>query len=456
MKLRNTQQGSILISMLLVFPFLIVMVLFYMSLATSSYRVATKDQSQTHSQFAADAGIDRSLQEINTDANWAGTGSEVTLHNETSVKTTYQVSVVNSDASNKVVTSIGRTYKPASATTASSTIKIEAKVRAINSGGEYSIVSGVGGLEMENSAKIINGSVYVNGTLSMKNTAQIGLSILPVDVSIAHQSCPGGSDPGATYPRVCASGENGQPISISNSAHIYGQVEATNQTNGTAMTNPGLVAGASPPPLAMPTYDRDAQKAAVTSTQTAAAAGCSLGLKNWPANLKITGDLSVTNLCVVTVSGDVWITGNFDFRNIAVLKVAEGVTTPPVIMIDGASGLSMRNNSALLPNLGMVGFRIITYYSTDTCQPDCANVTGTPLKNSQSIETIVLRNGASALRSEFYARWTKVTVENTGAIGALAGQTILLRNSAAVTFGATVTGINVPQGWVINSYKRVF
>lgn len=456
MKLLGTQKGSILISMLLVFPFLIVMVLFYMSLATSSFKIATNDQSHTHSQLAVDAGIDQSLQEINADSNWVGTSGEITLHNESTVRTTYQVSVVDIDATNKLITSTGRTYKPASATTASSTINIEVNVRAVNTGGAFSIVSGVGGLELENSAKILNGSVYVNGTLSMQNTAQIGLSFLPVNVSVAHQSCPGGSSPGATYPRVCAADENGQPISILNSAHIYGRVEATNQTTGTAMTNPGLITGASPPPLTMPGYDRDAQKAAVTSTQTAADAGCSFGLKNWPANLKITGDLNVSNLCLITVSGDVWITGNFDFRNISVLKVAEGVTTPPVIMIDGASGLSMRNSAALLPNLDGIGFRIITYYSTDSCQPDCADVTGTALKNSQSVETIVLRNGASALRTEFYARWTKITVENTGAIGALAGQTILLRNSAAVTFGATVSGVSLPPGWVINSYKRAF
>lgn len=452
MKQKPKQSGSVLIAIIVMFPFLILIVALYTELTINGFRLAKVDQSHTYAQLATDAGIDAAMEQINQDNTWTGTGGEVTLQNDTAVRTTYQVNVADVDAEHKTVASTGRTFRPASATTPESSVTVTASVRAVRSG-EYSIVSGVGGLVMRNSSKIVNGSVYINGDLTMSNTSQIGLSILPVDVKVAHQTCP--SPATATYPRVCASNENGQPITLNNSAHIYGKVEATNQTNGSGMTNSGLVPGSTVPVIPLPIYDRDAQKAAVANNMTGAAAGCSVGLKTWPANLKITGNVTLSNLCAVTVEGNVWITGNFDMRNLASLRVKTGLTTPPVIMIDGSSGLNMRNSSIMLPNLGLVGFRVITYYSTASCSPDCAAVTGTDLSNSESRVTIDIDNSASGAQTEFYSRWTKLTAGNSGAVGALVGQSIELKNSLAVTFGTSVTGFG-DVVWIIDSYRRTF
>jgi hypothetical protein len=226
------------------------------------------------------------------------------------------------------------------------------------------------------------------------------------------------------------------------------------------MYNPGLVAG-NPPPASLPDYDRNAQVTAVSHTITGASQSCSLGTRTWEANTKITGDVTISGLCIVTVKGNVWITGNLLLRNSAILLVPPGVTTPPVIMVDGASGLTMRNGASLIANLNLppVGFKFITYASSVSCSTAASNacdVTGVDLYNSRDLTTISIENSASGAETEFYAHWSKVKLDNTGNVGALVGQTVELQNSAAITFGASVDGFTGPLAWVVKSYKRVF
>lgn len=450
--------GFILLTIMISVTLIILTGVATMQLSLSNLKTATNEKDRLNAQFSADAGIDQALQQINQDHNWTGTVGEITLYEDAKTKVTYQSTVTNdTDPFVKYIDVIGRTYTPKTNTTPKNIRKYQTELRGVG-GGNFSIVTGVGGLTMKNNARIVDGSVYVNGKITMSNSAQIGLTILPVSVQVAHQVCPVPAD--ATYPTVCASGQNGQSISMNNSAKIYGEVKATNQTNGSGMLNPGLVAG-SPPAIALPNdHDRDAQKAAVpidaSNNLTGSSAGCSFGLKSWPANTKITGNVTIQNLCVVTVEGNIWITGNLNLKNISALKVKEGLATPPVIMIDGSSGLTMENGSQMLPNLALKGFRIITYYSTASCSPDCASVTGTDLFNSQSIQTIYLKNSSGGPLTEFYARWSKINVENSGNVGALVGQEIEMSNAAAVTFGVAVSGLNTPNAWVLKSYKRVY
>ena len=446
------QRGSALIAMIIIFPFLILITALYMGLAVSSLKIARVDQSLTYSQFASDAGLDYGLQQINIDPTWTGTSGQVELQNENNVRTTYQLSLTVNSATSKTLTSVGRIYRPAASATPATTKTIQADLRPV-AAGTYSIVTGVGGLFMSNSAKVVGGDVLVNGEIEMSNTAQIGLATSPVRVEVAHQNCP--EPPNATYPRLCASGENGQPISLSNSAHIYGTVKANNQTSGAGMSDPGLTAGAIAA-QALPAHDRAAQKAAATNNLTAAAASCNSNgaTRNWPANVKITGNVTISKSCKVTINGDVWITGTLDMTNSGQIIVANSLnTTQPTVMVDGTSA-KLSNSSALISNTSATGLRLITYWSRASCSPDCADVTGTDLYNSRNDETISLDNSASATESIFYARWTRVALKNSGGIGALIGQTVHLSNTATVTFGSSVgTGTTY---WVLDGYRRSF
>lgn len=457
------QNGSALVTFIIIIPFLIFITASYMNLSVSSFKVAGRDQFHTYAQLATDAGADFGVQEVNVSAAWAGTAGEIELHNDGKIKTTYEVTVTDIDADNKVITSTGRTYSPAASSTAASSVTVAVNLRAVKSG-EYSVVSGVGGLIMSNSAKILGGDVFINGTVTLNNSAQIGLSTNPVNLSVAHQSCP--TPPDATYPVACNSGQNGQPITLNNTSRIYGSVKANNQTTDTNMSLPGLltptcpVSGGTPSgttcvtPEPLPAHDRDAQKAAITTTITGAAASCSNGTLTWAANTKINGNVTISNSCKVTVNGNVWISGTLETRNSGELIVSNALgATRPVIMVDGASA-KFANTSVLRSNSSNTGFQIITYKSDAGCSPDCAAVTGSDLFNSQGDTTIELDNSASGPNTIFYAKWTKVLVKNSGQLGALVGQTVELSNSGTITFGASTGTGSV--FWVIDGYRRQF
>jgi Tfp pilus assembly protein PilX len=342
--LKTDQRGSMLLMFIIVIPFLILMAMYFMKLSLTSYQVARLDQLHTSAQLAADAGADYSVEQFSQDNTWTGTTGEITLHDDGKVKTTYQASISGDDTA-KVVAITGRTYWPHGSATPARKVSIYVDLKPVTSG-SFSVVSGEGGLIMSNSAKIVGGDVFVNGEINLQNTAQIGLSTNPLKVDVANQRCPNPAD--STYPRVCNNGENGQPITIANQAHIYGTVTATYQTNGSGMSSPGLVSGtvATKP---LPTYDRSAQKAAVATTITGASASCSGSqTRTWAANTKITGDVTIDNKCKVTVQGNVWITGTLTLKSQSQMVVDNSLSgTRPNIIIDGSTGLTLSNSSVL-------------------------------------------------------------------------------------------------------------
>jgi hypothetical protein len=447
----HDERGMLLLVLIITIPFLIAIAVYYMRLSLTSFQVARFDQLHTEAQLAADAGADYGVEQVNADNSWPGTSGEITLHSDSSLRTTFSVNVVTNSSTSKTMQITGRTYWPSNTTAAARSTTIYVDLRAVVSG-NFSVVSGEGGLVMSNSAKIVGGSVFVNGTIDMQNNSQIGLSTNPVNVSVADQACP--NPPDATYPRVCNANEGAQPISLSTNAHIYGTVKATNQTNGTGMTDSGLQAGSTVATKALPTYDRTAQKNAVTTT-IAGPVNCSNGSLTWAANTKITGNVSLSNNCRVTVQGNVWITGTLTMNQSSRLIVADTLgTTVPVIMVDGSGGATFSNASALVANSSNTGFEIITFWSAaSSCSPDCSSVTGTNLYNSRNVTTINLQNNSTAANSIFYAYWSQVTIGNSGQIGALIGQTVNLTNNGAITFGSTVSGSG-ETAWVIQGYRR--
>ncbi len=455
--LRTNTDGSALLTVIIVLPILITITLSYMSLSVTSLRLAVFDKMRTHAQFAVDAGVDIAAQEINNDPSWAGsqdefgTLGEIEVMNQDNVRTTYESVVTNINDNRKLVTVVGRTYNPSVDTTPTTSITINAELRAVRAG-DFSIVTGVGGLFLSNSARILGGDVLVNGVIEMSNTAQIGLSNNPVEVNVAHQNCP--NPPDATYPRLCGSGENGQPISISNSAFIYGNVRANNQTNTNGISN--LVASSGVTPQLLPGHDRAAQTSAVTTTRTGSSASCTSvnGTRTWAANTRITGNVEIDKNCRITIMGDVWIEGNLTLGNSGQIIVSDSLgATRPNIMVDGKD-TKLRNTSQITSNNVSTGVQVISYWSSSACSPNCSNVTGVDLFNSSDEITIELDNSAAGPNSIFYSKWSRVLISNSGQIGALIGQTVELRNNSAITFGTSV-GVG-DTFWVLDGYRRSF
>jgi hypothetical protein len=465
---RNTageENGFILPVLLITGIAIVLMITAISSSAVTNNNVASHNSYSLNAQLAADAGLDDAMNKMNTISNWTGTGGQTTLLNDTTrnVKTTYEVTVTTTDSSHKTLTVTARTFSPTTAASPKVTRKYDMDIQAVTTGvGPTSVASGVGGLILNANAKISGGDVVVDGKVTLNNNSQIGLSTNAVNVRVAHQSCPNPVD--STYPQVCGSG-NGEPITMGNTAKIYGNVQAKNQTTGTNMFNPGLVTcspSSNCDPISLPTFDRTGFKNTVNAsgqTMTAAQAStCSGGIVNWPANVKITGNVNTPNNCTVKINGNVWITGSLTPGNNGKLAVQNSLgTTVPDIVVDGSGGLTLSNNATVVTNSSGTGIEFLTFWSAAACSPDCSSVTGTDLYTSQATQTINLANNGAAPASVLYAYWSKATVSNNGAIGAVAGQTVQLSNNAVINFTSSIPGSdNRVTTWVKRGYMRVY
>lgn len=464
--------GFVLASLLITTTLIVLIGTAVAQVVVSNFKQATAEVYRLDSQLAADAGLDYGIVQLNLSNSWGGTGAEVELYNDGGKRTTFEVTIYNGSSSlEKFAQSTGRVYEPASSTTPRQERTYELDLRGLQTGGMFSVVTGVGGLRMSNNAKIVAGDVYVNGDIILENSAQIGLTTNGVTVRAAHQSCP--NPPDVNYPWICQIGENGEPITMSVNARIYGNVKANNQTTSTHMSNPGLASNIlvgdrtctncgyiAVEPL--PPHDRMAQINAVSTNLTGEAASCTTnnGTKTWQANTKITGNVTINKDCRVTILGNVWITGSIAMTQSGIIKTAEGITDEPTIMIDSVNGLNMRNSTRLTANASHgIGIQVVTYYSTLACSISTTapcDVAGSDLYNSRNIATIDLDQSAAGPESILYSKWSKVLINNSGDIGALVGQTVELRNSGAITFGTAVPGPSPTITWLVDTYRRVF
>jgi len=167
-RLKFNENGGFILPLLLITGIAIVlMITAISSTALTNHRVASHGNYTVNSQLAADAGLDDAMNKINTVSGWTGTGGQVTLLDDATakVKTTYEVTVTDVDSTHKTVDVTARTFSPNTATSPQVIRKYSMDIEAVTSGGTgpSSVASGVGGLILNNNAKISGGDVVVNG-----------------------------------------------------------------------------------------------------------------------------------------------------------------------------------------------------------------------------------------------------------------------------------------------------
>jgi fibronectin-binding autotransporter adhesin len=457
-KLRKDERGYFLVSVVVMILFLTVVGLALASLSTTQYQHVKRQMFEQNAQLVAEAGIERSVHRLNSDDAFAGyTSTQLFYDNTTQGKATFTSTITdNTDGNSKTIVSTGIVYK-AGESEPFLTRKIRATVVGTSSTG-YSVHTGPGGLILSGSANITNSQVYVSGTITMSGASKIGTVNNPVNVDVANNACPTGTNPGPTYPQVCA---GTQPISLAHSTNIFGTVCATGQTStgpnnniqgGT--TGEGLKSGCTAPVYPQPTYDRAAHLAAVTTT----ASGNSNSYvcnnwpfnRNWPGHLKLTGNVSIGGSCDITINGDVHITGNLDIGGAAKIRVADSLgANRPTIMVDGT--ITVGGSASMIANASGTGIQFISYRNS-TGNPD-ATVTGTNLKTSQSLQAISVSGAVNLPGMIFNAYWAKVTLSGSGNVGAAAGQTVDLSGAGTVVFGTTLSSGS--KTWTITSYQPI-
>jgi len=460
------EQGMILVAVVIISAVLTVIGLALTASVTSQYTLASNDLYATNADMVAEAGIEESVEQLNQNDSFAGyTSVQQFFNNTTQGKGVFTTTVANtSDTNAKTILSTGKVYRLSNLTTPASTRIVKVTVVGTGSTG-YSVQSGPGGLILGGSANITNSQVYVNGTLSLTGASKIGTISQPLQVDVANDACPTGVSPGPTYPQICT---NTQPITLTQSTAIYGTVCATGQTSTGpnnniqgGSTGQGLQVGCTAPTVSMPAYDRSGQINAVTTTKpsTDSSIDCTQHLsgsgftRTWPSNLKITGNIDVGRSCDLTVSGNVYITGNLTIDGAAKIHVPDSLgTTRPVIIVDGT--ITVGGSASLLANASGTGIEFISFKSSAGCGSSCTSLSGNDLKTSSNVQTISIGGAAKMAGMIFDAYWGKITVTGSGNVGSVIGQTVDMNGAGTVTFGTSLS--SGARTWTITSYQHLY
>lgn len=458
--LTHEQNGLVIVLVIGLISILMVIGISLLSQSTSQYVLTNASATTTNATYTAEAGVEQSVLELNGDSNFSGYPTEQEFFNsENQGRGTYQTTITNaSGGSNaKVITSTGRVYQHNSSQKLLSSRTVQVTVVATSSEG-YSVMSGPGGLILSGSANIVNSSVYVGGRIELSGAARIGTGIYPLDVNVANKACPSGNNPGSSYPSVCSGTE---PIDLAWSTFIFGSVCATGQTSTGPNNNiqpgiggQGLIAGCTAPDVTQPTYDRQAHIDAVTTS--ASGNDNVYTCKNWPFtrewpdNLQLTGDVDVKSVCVITLRGDVHITGDLDIGGASTIIVDNALgNTQPTILVDGK--ITVNGSAQILPNLSGTGPRLISWDSNAPCGSSCTTITGTDLKRTATYETIKVGGAAIVPGVSFQSYWGQATIGGSGVIGSAVGQTVKLNGAGTVTFGTQLS--SGADTWTISSYQ---
>jgi len=457
----KNEHGWVLVSAIIMIMFLTAIGFSIAELVAVQYQHTRREMYDQNAQLVAEAGLEQSVHELNTDDSFAGYASAQTFFDDTTQgKGTFTTSVTdNADGNSKTIISTGEVYRSDTDTTPYLTRKVRATVVGTGSSG-YSVATGPGGLILSGSATITNSNVYVDGTITMTGASKIGTSSNPVNVDVGNIACPKGSSPGSSYPELCTDGS--QPISMDWSTNIYGTVCATGQTSTGPNNNiqggssgSGLQVGCTAPAVSQPTYDRSGIISAVTDTEsgTSGSYACS-GNKSitLPANIELTGStVSWGNSCKITISGNVYIPGNLSIGGAVRVNVADSTgSTRPIVVVDGT--INVAGSASLIANSSGAGIDFVSFKNA-TGDPG-GTPTGTVLYNSQQENNVSVGGAASSAGMIFDAYWSEVTLGGSGNVGAAAGQTVNLSGAGTVIFGTELSSGS--KTWTISSYQPLY
>lgn len=470
----NMSRGFILPTVMVIVAALTVIGIALMSAASSQYKLTSDNIYAQNALLSAEAGIEQSINALNESETFSGYPTEQSFINDPVQGIgRFKTTITNdpSGTNSKVITSTGYTYRHNNPSQLVSKRSIKVTAVGTSSPG-YSVSTGPGGLIMSGAASINNSDVYVNGTIQMSGVSRIGSDIVPANVNVSNVACPLGNTPGPTFPSVCTSS---QPISIPDwsTASIIGTVCATGQTQSKFPNSPfnlglpqiragllggeGLRSGCTAPPVGYPTYDRAAHVSQVTTTAAGNSNSYVCGSwpfnRTWPANLRLTGNVTIDGSCDVTINGNVHITGNLVLGGAARIRVSESAgTTRPVVIVDG--NVTVGGAAVLIPNSRGTGIQFISFRTNAACNPSCTNLTGNELKASQNLQTVSISGGVSLPGMVFQSYWGRITVSGSGNIGSAIGQTVDLNGAGTIIFG---TGLSSgAKTWSITSYKQVY
>jgi hypothetical protein len=436
--MRARERGFGLVGAIVLSTALLMIATALMTVVLSGFRYQHRAYLAERAVSIAEGGADFAVYKLNQ-PNSTYTGETGTSFGGGS----YSVAVTNVDASTKQLT--------VTATVPSGVRPLTRRVRLTLSGTpsdtaafNYGVQVGAGGLDMSNSSTVI-GNVYSNGNAIATNTAYVvgDLWVAGASGTISGFRGSGGSC-SPTNGSGCGIQKSGPTASDGNAhAHTitgsdiqrdaYYQSISSSVVGGTS--HPG---SADPPAAAMPISD-----AQINDWKAEAAAGGSQGSFTQSSGTwslgprKITGDLTLSNSAVLTLTGALWVTGQINVSGSAVIQVNPSFgATGTVLISDGRVTLS---NSAILRGSGDPRSYLLTL-STAALDP-----------------AIVIRN--SAKNDILYTTQGWIEINNSSSLKEVTGYGLRIKNSATITYDQGLSSASFTTGpggrWAVTSWQRL-
>lgn len=190
---RGQQNGSIIVSILLVMLFLTTVIFGLLVLSNANLTRARGRIFLLQAQYAAESGVDAAIAHLNFgNDTYGGSGGEVQVLDNAGYISKYTTSVANgSTAKERIITATGKVYAPKTAATANFTRTIEVTAQRTSTTTTSAMVSR-NIVDIQSGVKNIKAvDVYVNGYINMsKNTTNlIAENITVADKNTGASNC---------------------------------------------------------------------------------------------------------------------------------------------------------------------------------------------------------------------------------------------------------------------------
>ncbi len=189
----KNQDGSIIVTILVVLIFLTALIFSLLTLSNANLQRARGRIMLLQAQYAAESGADAAIATFNSgNTSYTGTTSDTQLLNTSQYLSTYSVSVTDgANAKEKIIIATGKVYTPKTASTPSYTRKIRVVAQRSSSTTASSMLSR-NIIDVGSGVKQITGrDIYVNGYIILnKNTTNlIGENITVVGKNTGSGNC---------------------------------------------------------------------------------------------------------------------------------------------------------------------------------------------------------------------------------------------------------------------------
>lgn len=343
------------------------------------------------------------------------------------------------------------------------------KVSTVETQFVFAVQIGNGGVEMQNTSQII-GSIYSNGNIIGTNSPTITGDAFAAGASRIEHVTIGGSarahfitdatiGANATSTTDIISVTAGKDaradriISSTIGKNAYYQTSISSSTVGGA-TFPGTPAPADLPTTQMPISDSQ-----LGSWEGEALAG---GVISSPCPysppdgsllgpVKIACDLIIDGTKIITMTGTLWVEGDFDLKNSAQLKLSSSYGSKSgLVIVDKPSNRSTSSKITVQNGAQILGSGTPGSYVLVASQNNSAELDGTEA-------AITIKNTTNA--PIYYAPHGMIEIENSANLKEATAYKLRLKNSAVVTYESGLASAQFSSGptgsFEILSWKEV-